>query len=186
MKICFIRHGKTLGNLEKRYIGKTDEPLCKSGINALKKLYFSQSELLVCSPMKRCVHTAEILFPGQKYITCDSLQECNFGDFEGKNYHELNGNQYYQTWIDSGGKLAFPNGELPADFRKRCAEGFEKIVRQYADAASVTFVVHGGTIMAILEKFAAVHRDYFDWHCENGQGYLCEWNGKQLIDLERI
>lgn len=186
MKICFIRHGRTLGNIEKRYIGKTDEPLCESGINALKKLYFPQSELLVCSPMKRCVQTAEILFPKQKYIICNSLRECDFGDFERKNYHDLNGDSYYQMWIDSGGKLAFPNGELPSDFRKRCTEEFEKIVRQYADVSSITFVVHGGTIMAILDKFAFFHRDYFEWHCENGQGCLCEWNGKELINTEKI
>ena len=31
MKLQFIRHGKTQGNLEKRYIGSTDEPLCAKG-----------------------------------------------------------------------------------------------------------------------------------------------------------
>lgn len=173
MIIYLIRHGKTLGNLEKRYIGKTDEPLCESGISELKKISYPRSELLVCSPMKRCVQTAEILFPGQKYITCGLLRECDFGDFEGKNYHDLNGNEYYQRWIDSGGELAFPGGELPSDFRKRCAEGVEGIVREYADMASITFVVHDGTIMSILDKFAAVHRDYFEWHTENGHGYIC-------------
>lgn len=39
MKIIFIRHGKTKGNLEKRYIGKTDESLCEIGIKELKKIY---------------------------------------------------------------------------------------------------------------------------------------------------
>ena len=28
MKIVLIRHGATKGNLEKRYIGRTDEDLC--------------------------------------------------------------------------------------------------------------------------------------------------------------
>ena len=32
MKLIFIRHGKTAGNLERRYIGRTDEPLCDEGI----------------------------------------------------------------------------------------------------------------------------------------------------------
>jgi len=186
MKIRLIRHGKTLGNLEKRYIGKTDEPLCEIGIYELKRMQFTQSELLICSPMKRCTQTAEILFPKQQYTAFDSLRECDFGNFEGKNYHDLTEYAYYQMWIDSGGMLAFPNGELPADFRNRCAKGFKKIVGQYSNKTSITFVVHGGTVMAILDQFSEPHRDYFDWHCENGHGYSCEWNGKKLINTEKI
>ena len=31
MDVYLIRHGKTKGNLEGRYIGTTDEPLCEEG-----------------------------------------------------------------------------------------------------------------------------------------------------------
>ena len=31
MKLTFIRHGKTQGNLESRYVGRTDQPLCAEG-----------------------------------------------------------------------------------------------------------------------------------------------------------
>lgn len=27
----------------------------------------------------------------------------------------------------------------------------------------LVFIVHGGTIMAILDAFARLHREYFDW-----------------------
>ena len=33
MEIVLIRHGATAGNIEKRYIGTTDEPLCLSLIH---------------------------------------------------------------------------------------------------------------------------------------------------------
>ena len=36
MEFVFIRHGRTGGNLQSRYIGSTDEELCKEGINGLK------------------------------------------------------------------------------------------------------------------------------------------------------
>ncbi len=186
MKICLIRHGKTLGNLEKRYIGITDEPLCEIGIDELKRMQLPQSDLLFCSPMKRCIQTAEILFPSQKYTTLDALRECDFGDFEGKNCHDLTEDAVYQRWIDSGGTLAFPHGELPSDFRSRCAEEFRKIVGSVSDQTSMTFVVHGGTIMAILNQFSDPHRDYFDWYCENGHGYFCEWDQNRLINMEEI
>ena len=36
MELVFIRHGKTKGNMQSRYIGTTDEGLCKEGINELR------------------------------------------------------------------------------------------------------------------------------------------------------
>ena len=35
LNILFIRHGQTQGNLERRYIGSTDQPLCPEGREAL-------------------------------------------------------------------------------------------------------------------------------------------------------
>lgn len=186
MKILFIRHGLTKGNLEKRYIGTTDEPLCDDGIAALKMQKYPQCEVLICSPMKRCVQTAELIYPLQDYVLEAELRECSFGDFEGKNYTELSENADYQRWIDSGGELSFPNGESSQDFRKRCISAFESMVSRYKKVGSAAFIVHGGTIMSILEKYAVPHRDYFDWHCENGHGYICKWDGERITDTEKI
>ena len=186
MKILFIRHGLTAGNIEKRYIGRTDEPLCSEGIAQLYELKLPSCETIVCSPMKRCIQTAEILFPQRGYIITEEFRECDFGDFEGMNYNELSHNADYQKWIDSGGTLPFPKGEAPEDFRRRCVKAFEDIVKSLGGAASVAFVVHGGTIMSILEKYAVPHRDYFDWHCENGHGYVCRRNGSELEITEKI
>ena len=36
--ILFIRHGATEGNLHRRYIGRTDEPLCAAGIAQAERL----------------------------------------------------------------------------------------------------------------------------------------------------
>ena len=63
--IFFIRHGATEGNLRRRYIGRTDEPLCEAGIaqvKALQKRGISVDRLFV-SPMLRTRQTADILFP---------------------------------------------------------------------------------------------------------------------------
>ena len=54
--------------------------------------------------------TARILFPDHSLHTVEELAECDFGDFENKNYQELAGNPDYQEWIESGGMLPFPNG----------------------------------------------------------------------------
>ena len=123
-ELILIRHGKTAGNLLGRYIGsRTDEPLCDEGRKGLAGKQLPEVERLYVSPMKRCVETAEILWPGfdrKKMQKVMDLRECDFGDFENKNYKELSGNGDYQAWIDSNGTLPFPNGESMDAFKSRC------------------------------------------------------------------
>ena len=172
MKIMFLRHGLTNGNLEKRYIGTTDEPLCNCGIMQLKDKRFPHSDVLISSSALRCIQTAETLFPAQEIIIEKDFRECDFGDFEGKNYMELSNDTYYQKWIDSGGNLPFPNGESPADFRKRCISAFERTISKYKFSSSAAFIVHGGTIMAVCSSFT--DGEYFDFQIGNGEGYRCK------------
>lgn len=106
-------------------------------------------------------------------ILISALQECDFGEFENKNYQELNGDPAYQAWIDSNGSLPFPGGESAEAFKRRCQEGFEIIagsVRKLSLRAAV--VAHGGTIMAVLERFGYPKKDYFDYQVKNGCGYV--------------
>ncbi len=186
MIINFIRHGKTNGNLEKRYIGRTDESLCENGIAELSERKYPDCDIVITSTMKRCLETGELIYPSRKMIAVNGLEECDFGDFEGKNYLELSGNPDYQRWIDSGGKLTFPNGESPEAFKARCITAFEKAVEKYSDCEAISFVVHGGTIMAVLEKYAVPKRNYFDFHVKNGHGFITEFDGEKITITEQI
>ena len=186
-ELILIRHGKTAGNLLGRYIGsRTEEPLCDAGREGLAGKQLPEVERLYVSPMKRCVETAEILWPGfdrKKMQKVMDLRECDFGDFENKNYKELSGNGDYQAWIDSNGTLPFPNGESMDAFKSRCLEAFARIVEEVSGAEQewiasgktgifrAGIVVHGGTIMAILEQYGYPKAAYFDYQVKNGCGY---------------
>lgn len=186
-ELILIRHGRTAGNLLGRYIGsRTDEPLCDEGREELAGKQLPEVERLYVSPMKRCVETAEILWPGfdrKKMQKVMDLRECDFGDFENKNYKELSGNGDYQAWIDSNGTLPFPNGESMDAFKSRCLEAFARIVEEVSGAEQewiasgktgifrAGIVVHGGTIMAILEQYGYPKAAYFDYQVKNGCGY---------------
>ena len=186
-ELILIRHGKTAGNLLGRYIGsRTDEPLCDEGREGLAGKQLPEVERLYVSPMKRCVETAEILWPGfdrKKMQKVTDLRECDFGDFENKNYKELSGNGDYQAWIDSNGTLPFPNGESMDAFKSRCLEAIARIVEEVSGAEQewiasgktgifrAGIVVHGGTIMAILEQYGYPKAAYFDYQVKNGCGY---------------
>ena len=50
IELLFIRHGATAGNLQRRYIGRTDEPLCPAGLDqaeALGALHLQADRLIV-------------------------------------------------------------------------------------------------------------------------------------------
>ena len=128
IKLWLIRHGKTEGNKLSRYIGTTDEPLCQEGTEFLHKMDYPKVQAVYVSPLKRCVQTAEILFPGEPVHIIEELAECDFGEFENKNYKELEGNPHYQEWIDSNGTLPFPGGESREGFKSRNLRGFDRVV----------------------------------------------------------
>lgn len=206
--IYLIRHGKTAGNMEKRYVGRTDEPLCKAGIceinerrNILLRSFLPENErdgmsqiqavyagdrlpeTVYVSQMLRCRQTAELLFPGVVQVVVPDFRETDFGQFEYKNYEELSEDKRYQAFIDSGGHLDFPDAEPHQQFRQRVRDAFVQCLEENgAFMASLTsdesreplvFVVHGGTIMAIMEEYARPHRDYFDWQVAPVSGYRC-------------
>ncbi|MEG1604711.1 MAG: histidine phosphatase family protein [Clostridia bacterium] len=208
MKIAFIRHGATAGNLQGCYIGTTDEPLTIGGASALSLRAYPPARLVYTSPLCRCRETAARIYPGVPTKEMGALRECDFGDFEGKNYLALNGRADYQAWLDSGGTLPFPGGESREAFIARCVRAFDQIVAREADADAqreeagaycekagascetaadeIAIVAHGGTIMAILSERAMPRRDYFTYQVKNGEGFLTVWQGGVLRVLSRI
>lgn len=179
MKIALIRHFQTRGNKERRYIGRTDEPLVPG--QKTEKIY-PPGEVLIVSPMKRCIQTAEIIYPGQPQILCDDFKECDFGLFEGKTYQQLKSEPAYQEWLNSGGTIPFPAGESSSDFKERCILGFKKKINMLfaRKCESAALVIHGGTIMAIIEEFDSAHRDFYHWQAENGGGYQAKLGSDSL------
>lgn len=165
MRLILIRHGKTKGNKERRYIGRTDEPLSENTV--IEKIY-PNAEKIISSPMKRCIMTAELIYPNKKIIKCEKLSETDFGEFENKTYDELKYDQRYIEWINSGGMIACPGGESRAEFSKRCVEAYEEIIKM--DSESIAVIAHGGTIMAIMEHVFG--GDFYDYHVDNLEGYI--------------
>ena len=185
--LLLLRHGETQGNREHRYLGRTDEPLCASGIETLlsyqEQNRYPAVQYLFVSPMKRCLETAEILYPGLCPVVVSEWREMDFGRFEYQNYEDLKNDIQYQAWIDSGGELDFPEGESREDFILRCELGFsrmcETLRRMTAETmektVSVGVIVHGGTIMALLSSYG--RKSYFDCQRATGRGYLCRMKG---------
>lgn len=170
--IVLIRHGETGSNRERRYLGRTDEPLSSEGREKLlafrKEGRYPEAELVFSSPMRRCLETAKLLYPEAKIAVIPGWEEINFGLFEGKTYEELKDRPDYILWLGSGGTLPFPEGESREQFIRRSVDGFFAMMEQVRETAAVA-VVHGGTIMAVLSRLSG--GDYFDYQVTNGGGY---------------
>lgn len=195
LKVILLRHSMTEGNKMKRYIGTTDEPLCQEGIELLRRRCCPQGAELFVSPMLRCTQTAKLIYPGQKIHIIEGLRECDFGDFENKNYLELADNPNYQKWIDSDGMLPFPGGESREEFRRRTLHGFNQVITRAirGQLPSAAIVAHGGTIMNIMDEYMPSEEGCYHWHVENGCGYLVEldeeeWKAgrRQITIISRI
>ncbi len=194
-ELLLIRHGQTAGNLRREYIGRTDEPLCPKGVEALRGHLaagrYPAADMVFTSPLLRCRQTAAIIYPELTPLVIEDFRECDFGDFERKNYQDLSENAAYQAWVKSGGETAFPGGESRAEFAARCGRGLaqamELILRR--TPARAALVVHGGTIMALLSAYTG--GGYYDFMTENGGGWRVRldaalWRQKRLPAPQRL
>ena len=180
--LTLIRHGATAGNLEKRYIGRTDEPLCPLGIAQAERLreqgFFVDA--LFVSPALRARQTAQLVFPNMPYTVVDGLMETDFGMFEGKCAQELQNDPFYQAWLGSDCLGPVPGGESAAEFKPRCCSAFYTAAQALPEHARAAFVIHGGVIMAILEAYASPPRGFYESHVGNGEFVQCEYDGRML------
>lgn len=112
------------------------------------------------------------------------LKESDFGLFENKNHEELQAFPEYQAWLESNGTLPFPKGESRESFLKRCRDGFEESIFQAIEQHKkcVCFVIHGGSIMAVLSQFSEQASEFYDWLLKMEKVIRCIWmkkNGKR-------
>lgn len=178
--IVLIRHGQVPGNLEKRFVGITDESLTEEGREAIANRQYPEADMLFVSPLKRCTETANIIYPGLEPISVEEFSEIKFGAFEGKNDEELKDNVEYQEWIKSGRKKPFPGGESVTRFMLRVTRGMSSVLHMAIDEIessgkkdkkiTLAAVVHGGTIMAIqaylgLSSFYDKMYDNAEYRC---------------------
>lgn len=189
VEIVLIRHGKTEGNKEKRYIGRTDQPLSEEGIAGIKENLgrYPSVEKVYASPMKRTRQTAELIYPGQAPELVDGLREMDMGVFEGKNHAELKNRPSYILWVATRGKISIPGGESMKDFGKRTMDAFTQVLgdMQAEGIKRSAVVAHGGTIMSIVTQLA--DDDYYKYMVNNGAGFrlTLDDDGK-LLDLNPL
>lgn len=187
LEVVFVRHGATAGTEDLRYSGAgTDEPLSSAGERALHDLACDRDVFrVITSGMARTDQTARILFPNAELMACPGLREMDFGDFEGRSAAELKEDARYRAWVDSWCETRCPHGEGKSDFTRRVVAAFREACESERAQGSVraVFVVHAGTVKALLSELAVPKMGYFDVHTEPGGAWAATWDGRCLRDV---
>lgn len=175
MTVYLLRHGETTYNAGGRYLGLTDLPLSAGGRAGLVQADFAPERVYV-SPLRRTAETAEILFPKALLVPVEDLREMDFGIFEGKNWREMENLPEYRAWVDGGCLGQVPGGESKAEFCERTCAAFAGLMDRVLDSGEdrLVIVAHGGTQMAVMERFALPGGDYFSWRCPCGGGFVLD------------
>lgn len=174
MEVLLLRHGETAGNLAGRYIGRTDEPLHETARRRLREAKpVDGIATVLVSPLQRAVETARLLFPEGVLTECADLREFDFGDFEGRTAEEMKDDPAYRQWVNNGCTGPCPRGESLADFLERTGTAFDLAVRTsiLQKERRLFVVAHGGSIMAIMSRYAKPPRPFFKWHLRHCCGY---------------
>jgi len=188
--IWLLRHGRTQYNDERRYQGQLDIPLSPAGAAELTAAGFS-CETVYVSPLCRSQQTARIVFPSAAQVVIDDFAEMDFGDFDGRTADEMENDAAYRAWVDGDCTAQCPNGESRALFCERTCAAFEALLDRCGEDRLV-IVAHGGTLRAVMERYALPERDYFDWMSGNGGGYRLDFDAalwrerKKLRLAERV
>lgn len=191
-KIHLVRCGLTEANLQGRYLGRDDVPVCDKGIEELKylkgKFNYPKVDAVFTSPLQRCKQTAAMLFPDTLTVEIPNFTEYDFGEFEGHTAEELKDNEAFKQWIGSAGDAAVPFGESNNRFNARVANDFIKVVDGIIKTGTATsaIVTHGGVIMVILALFGLPEAPMHDWLSESGCGYTLSVNPSLWMRTRKI
>lgn len=175
--VHLIRNMPCEGNLEGRYIGRTESPLPMESVAKLasmkRELEYPEAAAFYAAPSSRCVDTLKILYPEANPEVILEMAECDFGDWENKTAAELQNEPGFAQWMASGGNTAPPNGESGPVFVQRTCAGFEMMVQNMMaqGRTSAVLTASSGVITTLLAAYGLPKAQPYEWMCPPGRGY---------------
>lgn len=190
VSITLLRHGMTIENEQKKYLGWNDCSLSKRGIAELKRLTtksYPDPDLLITSDLKRCTETAQILFSNKQYVTSSLFREYHFGDWDGKTYEQLKDDRHYRKWLRNPDKITPPNGESYIAFQGRILHGWQQILHYLLNdkIKQIVIIAHGGVVRLILHHYTREEKNFWEWSTPFGQGYMLSGRREEIRRGER-
>lgn len=184
-----MRHGAT--GVTRRFLGSTDVDLCETGKAQISQLSACvrarDFDLVMSSPMKRCVQSCKALQLGNRIEYDERLQEIDFGLWENQPFDEIFANEsdLVKQWGRGDVEFRFPQGEKIGDFHLR----MEKVAASLNSLTDkkILLISHGGVIRHLICRllnlswqnyllFAIDYAKFSTLHLYSEGGVLCSLN----------
>lgn len=158
-RICFVRHGETDWNVERRIQGHLDIPLNHNGrAQALAVAYTAahhRFNAIYSSDLGRAMDTARAIGEreGLEVRPLAGLRERNYGIFQGITAAEA-GSRFpdaHAHYCNRDPDYAFESGESMLDLVQRVSAAIDWMVRHHA-GQSICAVSHGGVLDIVYRK----------------------------------
>ena len=158
-RMLLIRHGETIANVERRYLGHTDSPLTETGLlqerQVLQRLAVYPVTAVHTSDLPRAwslAHKLGMQF-GFSPQTTPQLREMNFGAFEGMTYEQVMASDPAQAraWFADSFCTSPAGGETGKQVLARSKAYLHDVLSlQRATDGCVAVVSHGGPLRLLL------------------------------------
>jgi broad specificity phosphatase PhoE len=160
-KIYLVRHGETDWNRDHRILGRTQTPLNPDGIVQVQKLAHEIAKIKVSeiysSPLRRTFQTAEILGEalGLHPLPEPRMIEADIGNWEGRYWHELDGNPIREQYYSDPQTARPPGGETLEEVQQRAVASTDELNR-WNPGGSFLIVSHADVIRSVLAHYIGI------------------------------
>lgn len=190
-RICFIRHGETDWNVDKRIQGQTDTPLNETGRGQALAMAFNAAHhdfsAVYSSDLVRALDTAKMVAArrGLDVRHLPQIRERHFGIFQGLTAED--GLQRYpaaDVWYTARDvNYDFVTGESLVQFAERVKQAVDTLAKNHPNQ-TIAVVSHAGVLEIVYRKATGrpLHtpRDFvipncaLNWFTFNKQGWHLE------------
>ena len=161
-RLTLIRHGLTAWNLSGRFQGTSDVPLSDAGREQARRLRphaarLEQVDVVVSSPSRRALETAELAFPGRGPLPEARVRELDFGVFEGRTLEQNERHPAWGWWTADPYQRPAPRGESYLMLQARAVAWLEEARTRWC-GFHIVLVCHSGTVQMLLAHLLGVTR----------------------------
>ena len=185
MRIFVVLHGQTDLDTEGRIQGSSDQPLNDTGKaeahETAKALQSKGIDLIMSSPQKRAMETAEIIagqigIEAAKLVKGMKLYERDFGDYEGELISEVD----YFALSSWAGKALTPNGETIRETASRVIPYMNNMMKLVFKGKTVLLVVSDNVLKVLFWYFTGLPEAGKEIIPETGIGEVYEFDSEKI------
>ncbi|MBE6534475.1 MAG: histidine phosphatase family protein [Ruminococcaceae bacterium] len=163
-RILIVRHGESLGNAHRAFLGHTDKDLSERGYAQAYRtadfLSYEKIDVIYSSDLLRAYNTAlpHAKLRGLDVISDKGLREIYAGDWEDKTVEEIIdiwGDEYLVGWRKHFGTYTIPGGESVLNLAERIERAMLEIAR-HNEGKTVLIACHAAAIRSFFGRISGI------------------------------